>query len=296
MTNQFELRCKKFMYIYMYELENLLKYNVATLKLVSFSADEANTDRPLKEYIKNLIETYLTHLPLNTLDKSIEINYNNDKILLPYISFKDLCIAHVYLPDMLTEELKDIITQSKSSVYTNPDLYLEVSDGTNTEYVSIELKSTKSNAIPGSSIQQVDPNEWVIFIKHSKGSLDIVTGQYIYSINSKLQFPDRSPRPQVAFNELKGWNSRNRKTVDSKTTYTLNPDDEKIKYELLNNWQEHLANRWVEVLFDNTTKANEPWFNNNLRIFILKFIDKYENLTNNEKAEYKEMIKLLIKE
>mgnify|MGYP003330257066 CR=1 FL=1 len=46
-------------------------------------------------------------------------------------------------------------------------------------YEKIELKSTKDNAIPGSSVQQINPDEWVIFVKHTRFS--IITGGGIIS-------------------------------------------------------------------------------------------------------------------
>ena len=51
-------------------------------------------------------------------------------------------------------------------------------------------------------MQQINPYEWVIFIKQGK-PIEITTGFYLNSITEKVQFPDRSPRPQVSFNTLK---------------------------------------------------------------------------------------------
>ena len=115
---------------------------------------------------------------------------------------KKIQVNRVLLPEDISDELKEIIKASKSSVYTNPDLYLELKLGDEISYESIELKSTKNDSIPGSSIQQIVPEEWVIFIKHSGKSISISTGQYIHAINSKMQFPDRSPRPQVSFKAM----------------------------------------------------------------------------------------------
>ncbi|HBI7113375.1 TPA: hypothetical protein K8N08_001855, partial [Clostridium perfringens] len=199
------------------------------------------------------------------------------------------------LPDELSSELKSKIAENKSSVYTNPDLLLEISDSKNITHCSIELKSTKTNSIPGSSIQQIIPTEWVIFIKHTSKSIDITTGQYIHSINSKLQFPDRSPRPQVAFNELTSWNASNRSLNNTILNYKINSSDEKLKYDLISDWQYYLADRWLEVVFSSSIKTNEPWYNNNLRKFIIKFLEKYESLTPNEKENFKNKVKSLIK-
>ena len=67
------------------------------------------------------------------------------------ITFK---ITNVFLPEELSKEQKEDITRSKKSVYTNPDLFLEIYDGKNTYFESLELKSTKNNNILGSSVQK----------------------------------------------------------------------------------------------------------------------------------------------
>ena len=74
-------------------------------------------------------------------------------------------ISNVFLPEHLNTEQKKEISTLKKSVYTSPDLYLEITDGINIYFESVELKSTKDNNIPGSSVQQISPFEWVIFIK-----------------------------------------------------------------------------------------------------------------------------------
>ena len=55
MTINFKLQCEKFMYIYMYELEKVLKNNIKELKSISFHADEANLDKSLKEFMKKFV-------------------------------------------------------------------------------------------------------------------------------------------------------------------------------------------------------------------------------------------------
>lgn len=295
MNLDFKMKCEKFMYIYMYELEKALNNNIKALKDITFQVHEANVDKPLKEFIKEFIENGYNKIPLDTMEKVMEIDRDN-KTLLSYRDFKDIYIEKVYLPSELTEELKQYRSMSRDSVYTDPDLYFEITDGINKYYISVELKSTKDNSIPGSSIQQIIPNEWVIFIRHNKSGINVVTGRYIHSINSKMQFPDRSPRPKVSFRELEEWNNNNRYETDSKVIYKTNLDDERTKYQLLSNWQDYLADRWIEILFKDSIKKNEPWFNNNLRIFTLKFIDRYETLSADEKENYKIMLQKLIKE
>lgn len=187
---------QNFMCIYMYKLEENLIEHKNDLIEVSFQSDEANTDRPLKEYLKKHIEETFSSIPNDTDIISLcfeESTYTDIQTI------KQIQVNRVLLPEDISDELKETIKASKSGVYTNPDLYLELKLGDELSYESIELKSTKNDSIPGSSIQQIVPEEWVIFIKHSGKSISISTGQYIHAINSKMQFPDRSPRPQVSF-------------------------------------------------------------------------------------------------
>lgn len=170
---------------------------------------------------------------------------------------------------------------------------IENLDGTN--YETVELKSTKTNDIPGSSIQQVVPNEWVIFIKHTEKDIEITTGQYLHSINSKMQFPDRSPRPQVSFKELKEWNNNFRNYEEGRLIYNTDQNDNS-KSQLLDDWQKVLTDRWIDMLFNTTIRRKKvPWFDNNMRKFILDFLEKYEEMSSEEKLNFKTRVKNLIK-
>lgn len=282
---------QNFMCIYMYKLEEDLTKHKDDLIKVSFQSDEANTDRPLKEYLKKHIEESFSSIPEDTDIASLcfeGATYTDIQAI------QQIQVNRVLLPEDISDELKEIIKASKSSVYTNPDLYLELKLDDEISYESIELKSTKNDSIPGSSIQQIVPEEWVIFIKHSGKSISISTGQYIHAINSKMQFPDRSPRPQVSFKAMSNWNKDNR-ILNSNSLCYEKDDDDKNKRALISDWQDVLSQRWIDILFNATsTKANEPWFNNNMRKFILSFLTKYETLTDDEKEKFKERVKSLI--
>lgn len=282
---------QNFMCIYMYKLEEDLTKHKDDLIKVSFQSDEANTDRPLKEYLKKHIEESFSSIPEDTDIASLcfeGATYTDIQAI------QQIQVNRVLLPEDISDELKEIIKASKSSVYTNPDLYLELKLDDEISYESIELKSTKNDSIPGSSIQQIVPEEWVIFIKHSGKSISISTGQYIHAINSKMQFPDRSPRPQVSFKAMSNWNKDNRILNYNSLCYEKD-DDDKNKRALISDWQDVLSQRWIDILFNATsTKANEPWFNNNMRKFILSFLTKYETLTDDEKEKFKERVKSLI--
>ena len=286
-------KIKNFMQVYMYELEKFLLTKKTELKDVSFQSDEANTDRPLKEFLKHIIECEFTKIPCSTNIVDIEFN---DVVGYKVEVLKEIEIQRVLLPDEITDTIKEIVSASKNAVYTNPDMCLEILMDGKLFYETIELKSTKQDSIPGSSIQQILPDEWVIFIKHSSSSIKITTGQYIHAINSKMQFPDRSPRPQVSFKEMQNWNRTNRVVEYTKLMYKKD-DEESIKYDLINDWQGVLSNRWIDMLFNSTsTRNNEPWFNNNMRKFIVAFLEKYEELSINEKEILVNRIKSLIKD
>ena len=282
---------QNFMKVYMYELEKYLISKKKDISKISLWSDEANTDRPIKEYLKKLIETEFFEIPKKSTIENIIVNTNSISIS----NLKNIKINRVILPEEITEDIKSKIYISKTSVFTNPDILLEIINGKDFLYEPIEIKTTKIDSIPGSSIQQITPDEWVIFIRFNKNDIDITTGQYLNSINAKMQFPDRSPRPQVSFKELQNWNTKNRINVDNALVYNLD-NENLIKLELLKDWQNVLADRWVELIFEvDKVKSNEPWFNNNLRKFILKFLEEYDLLSENEKRSLKEKIINLIK-
>jgi hypothetical protein len=111
-----------------------------------------------------------------------------------------------------------------------------------------------------------------------------------------MQFPDRSPRPQVSFKELVEWNRINRLLSYTSLIYNKS-EDEQVKYDLIDDWQGVLSNRWIDMLFNSTSvRNNEPWFNNNMRKFIISFLEKYESLNDSEKENLKNRIKSLIKD
>lgn len=284
-----------FMHLYMYELEIWLNEHSEEVLNISFQSDEANTDRPLKEYLKHIIKEKCNCIVKLCAVENIEICDSKNQINKYPLNYKVMLakIEDVYLPEQISPELKFLLKQRKNAMFTNPDLCLAINIDGKIEYETIELKSTKTDAIPGSSIQQVSPNEWVIFVKHGKTKAEITTGQYFHAINSKMQFPDRSPRPQVSFSELQNWNSNCRHDDGKIITYT-SVGDEPLKYKLLTDWQGVLAKRWTEIVLDNNPRKHEPWFNNNLRKFILEFLSVYDNMSSDIKEQYKKFLSDII--
>lgn len=284
-----------FMYVYMYELECWLNKHSDEVLDISFQSDEANTDRPLKEYLQNVIENDCNCISQFQTTKYIELSNSDGQLYRYEITNEvvDAVIERVYLPDEISDSLKRTLRNRKKAVFTNPDLCIAINIDGEIEYETIELKSTKNDSIPGSSVQQVSPDEWVIFVKHGRQNAEIAVGQYFHAINAKMQFPDRSPRPQVSFSELQNWNYSYRNYNDSVMSY-YSSDDEVIKQELLVDWQGVLAKRWVEIVLNNKPRKHEPWFNNNLRKFILEFLSEYDKMPSNVKEQYKDLLESVI--
>ena len=93
------------------------------------------------------------------------LDIDGNSIISNLTDMMQFSINNVFLPEELTEEHKKVIRQSKTSVYTNPDLYIEILGANQAvQYISLELKSTKQDKIPGSSAQQANPYEWTLFV------------------------------------------------------------------------------------------------------------------------------------
>ena len=286
-----------FMHIYMYELETWLNQHFEEVLDISFQSDEANTDRPLKEYLKHVIETQCNCIMgFSNVEKLAICNDEKEAVTFPILeTIKAITIEKVLLPEDITPEIKELLRHKNNAVFTNPDICLVVNIDGKEEFETIELKSTKSDAIPGSSVQQITPDQWVVFVKHNISNAKITTGKYLHAINSKIQFPDRSPRPQVSFSELESWNENCRFVFEDTVAYNSRGEDS-LKYELLTDWQGVLAKRWADIVFDDNPPRREPWFNNNLRKFILEFLNDYDKMSPLQQKDYKHFLESIIKE
>lgn len=91
-----------FMYFYTYELELFLNSKQDELLNLSFQSDEANTDRPFKEFLKNTIEKEFPSIPKNSTIKSVTIN-GEEHTIDDYSNFK---INKVLLSEEIFDELK----------------------------------------------------------------------------------------------------------------------------------------------------------------------------------------------
>lgn len=282
---------QSFLTVYFHKIETLLNENPSGLEHVKFQSEEANTD----EYVKKFFQEYLnTHNNISdTTLKQLVVKVDNESHSIDIEQLKQYQIVEVLLPENLDEQQKKEIAKGKNSVYTNPDLYLKITDGSEVFFESIELKSTKSNKIPGSSVQQVSPFEWVIFIKRAK-EIKVTTGFYINSITEKLLFPDRSPRPQIGFKTLVDWNKKHRKIHDTILEISNVTETTNAKIELLDDWQDFLANEWLEIILKTERKKTEKWFNNAIRKFAIKLLEHYDKIDEAERTKMMDNLKKLI--
>ena len=282
-----------FLIVYFYKIENELNTTKNGLETIKFQSEEANTDEFLKKYFQDFLlkNNDLSGIKLKKLALKIDL----EEHIIDIEKLKTYKITNVLLPEQLNKEQKKQIADSKKSVYTSSDLYLEITDGTDVYFESVELKSTKDNNIPGSSVQQVSPFEWVIFVKRDSDKVLVTTGFYINSITEKLPFPDRSPRPQIGFKTLSDWNKKYRKVENEVLTIENITEINNDKIKLLTDWQDFLATEWLEIIKSKESRNSEKWFNNALRKFALKFLEYTSTLTESDKERLKDNLKKLIK-
>jgi hypothetical protein len=282
-----------FLIVYFFKIENELNNTKNGLETIKFQSEEANTDEFLKKYFQDFLSKHNDVKDVKL--KKLAVKIDSEEHIIDIETLKSYKISNVLLPEHLNSQQKKEITASKKSVYTSPDLYLEITDGTNVYFESVELKSTKDNNIPGSSVQQVSPFEWVIFVKRDNEKVLVSTGFYINSITEKLPFPDRSPRPQIGFKTLSDWNKKYRKVENEVLTIENITEINNDKIKLLTDWQDYLASEWLEIIKSEQGRNNEKWFNNAIRKFALKFLEFSETLTESEKENLKTNLTKLIK-
>jgi len=109
---------------YFYELEIILNTKAKEISSVKFQSEESNTDEYLKNFVKKIIlqNNSLKNKQITTLS----LTYGDESKSLKVKEFNQFHITNVFLPNELTVELKHKIGATKSSVYTNPDLLLEI--------------------------------------------------------------------------------------------------------------------------------------------------------------------------
>jgi hypothetical protein len=285
-------RIDVFLHIYFYELEKKLIENQHVFNHIEFQVDEANIDLPLKLNLKEFIKNQFSKIPKELSQKKLKIkkNENQEVSIFNYSDYLEVEVIDVFVPNVDDIDQYQDILKKENQRYTNPDLLFLIQDKTETFFRRIELKSTQKNIIPGSSIQQIEPLEWVIFVRRQQNKFDISIGQYINCLNSTIPFPDRSPRPQVSFNDLSIWNKNNRIDQNQELLYIQENNTEKI--DILINWQNHLASEWLSFLqkYQKNDKR-ETWFNQTINMFLLKSLTYYETLSKKDKQAFIEKLK-----
>ena len=273
-----------FFSLYLESLEKNEQF-IRDLQAIEYHSDEANTDKGQKDIVKNYL------LQQRFLDSGAVTTFrfilDDEEQDIDIGDLKKIFIQNVYLPEELTKEHKSKIKSSKNAGagYTAPDLYLEVNINDETKFVSLELKSTKKDKIPGSSAQQADPYEWTIFIKQQSNNQDCVvtTGIYACTITGRLPFPDRSPRPEVSFLTLSDWNLKNRVVSDTKFTLQIDTKDIQKRAMVIEDWRYSLVEDWMEYII--TNKKTSKWFDGALRMFAYKLLTHYEELDERDKKQ-----------
>lgn len=276
-----------FLSVKLYLLENntSLKNKLST---TTFHADEANTDKELKLVIKSFL---LDNGDLDINDEfRIEFKINNKIHKVYYKEINDFRIKNVILPNELSDCHKEWIKNRRAGNYVKPDLLLEIGNDHFLQYITLELKSTKDNKIPGSSIQQVDPYEWTLFVKHNSKEISITSGLYVNSITSRLPFPDRSARPEISFSNLTLWNNYNRIKENDSLTFIIDGKEIDPKLLILSDWKKSLVMDWVNYV--TSKEKTNKWFDEALRMFTIELIDLYEKLSDEEKIEFKKKNRL----
>jgi hypothetical protein len=274
---------KLFLYAYFKEFEDYINEKKSDeLSKISFQSDEANTDRPLKEFIKLMIESNFSTLQDSDIQKMLIICGENDEPIhsCSYNDILNIKINKVLLPEDIPDQLKNKLNMHSPSIKTSPDLVLVIKNNSELYYERVELKSTKKDIIPGGSFLQIDPNEWTIFVKHKKNkSAKLITGKYTFMIAEELYYPDRNPRPHVSFNKGNDWNNNNRIDTNSELSYR---NIDSLEQEWDEDYMtEYIKTKWLKLIKENNPKDTR-WFNSALRTFSLELIEMTRNLDDKE--------------
>lgn len=246
----------------------LLECHSEEIYSLQYRTQEQNIDEPLKRLLQNII-------------------------LKEYKSYPDAGyhIENVFIQNELdaNKELKKLVKEllyertkayEKAGVtYTNPDLTLKIVSNNNENdvfYDTIELKSTSKDGrgdIVGSCLNQIYPNEWLIFVYHQKDGKEgnITFGRYGEAvINCRV---DYRIRPVVAFQSLKDNEDGKHKKLSIKECVAVKE-----------NWRNTVS----EKAFNNLTndKANSQYDQAN-RGLVLQALNEYEKMSDEEKIQFR---------
>lgn len=274
-----------YIYLYFYKLQNklnLLETRSELLKL-NLHEDEANTDKPLKEFLKKFILSNNKEIQKSIVNKSLNISDLDST----YSFQNNIRISNILLPDEIPTRIINKL-KDQNRVYTKPDLLIQlIDDNDKNYYIPLELKTTKTDVIPGSGVQQIDDDQWVIFIKISKSKsaneVKTIIGKYIWAINEKMQFPDRSPRPSISFKVISNWVASNIQDDDKILSIKSHPELIDKKKRVIYDWHSILVDRWLSEI--QKPKQSKGWFNSVIREYTKKLLEFYKASSKDEKEK-----------
>lgn len=278
-------RLDSFLFLFFNNLQQLLNSEDSKRQLykLQLHVDEANTDRPLKCYLKDFILNNSEKIHKNIKDYTLIFDSDKKEQHIEDINFE---VFDIRLSDDLSEEEISNF-KSEGQVYTRPDLIIELKDTITYKItpLPVELKTTKKDVIPGSSVQQINGNEWVIFIKipNKQEEVETIIGKYVWAINQKIQFPDRSPRPSISFNSIKSWTNTYIKEQENKLIVESPADLLEQKKIIIEDWHKILVNRWLDEI--KKEKPSRGWFNEVIRRYTQDLLNYYNNLPKNEQIK-----------
>ena len=252
-----------FMEKYMLGLVEYLKENHSEeIYALQYSSQEQNLDGPLKETLKGIILGEYR-------------SYPNASYHIQNVYIKDDLDSNKALKEVVKEAIHNRTNANTGNRFVNPDLTLEIvsnDDGT-VYYDTIELKSTCDDTIKGSSLTQVYPDEWTIFIYHTKDGKDgdMACGRYRDAvIDIQINFAIRTV---VSFKELK---------TNMYNQHTKLSDEE--SEELIAAWYTKSSLKTFNNL---TADKGIGLYGRTNRELILAVLDMYCEMSDEEKIQFR---------
>lgn len=245
------------------KISESLSAKLEDFKNLTIMEDELNIDKYIKQEVIKIIMADL--LEINT-----SLSSSN-------ITIKALLTKEQYFCDTN-------VRNNESDISKFCDLVLVYQEAGVNKDAEIEIKKTKSNFIPGSSIKQIKPEKAILFFKYHNSEVELEVGYYFQTVCERIPFPDRSPRPTISYNYLKETNEAIRKNVLS-----LKIVKDRNKTIFQDNWMDQLVLNWMDDV--TATKLKRNWFFIIIRKFCLKAINYYEKLSEEDKKAFKENLK-----
>lgn len=243
-------------------INGVLKSNLDSFLNIKTKEDELNIDTHLKNKVVQIIS------------KNINIINNSD--------------SNIKLIKLETNTHYFNRKNINESISKYADLVITYSIDNTVFIDEIELKKTQSNKIPGSSIKQIQPFKSVIFFKLSKNNIDVESGYYCQVVSGTIRFPDRLPRPEVSFSNIKQSN-KELENIDN-----ITEDVFSINTEIFtNDIDTILSNKWFDNMFNgfNQKEKTNNWHKEALKKFLFKTITKYKTMTKEEQDDFLNYLK-----